>query len=70
MKNNISKMQIYKDMYNIYNLITKINKNYKLYFDNNDKLFKIINVANNNEICLKTKHLSSDIIKTLQKTKI
>ena len=60
----------YKDMYNIYNLITKINKNYRLYYDKKHKCFLIINLANNYEVCLKFSSFSQNIIKILQKTQI
>lgn len=60
----------YKDMYNIYNLITKIDKGYKLYFDNIQKLFIIINTAKNNQICLKISQISPIIIKLLQESRI
>lgn len=70
MRFNINRCVEYKDQYNIYNLITKINRGYRLYFDLYDKLFKIINIANNNEICLKIDKLSSNILKTLQIFKI
>ena len=57
-------------MYNIYNLITKINKNYRLYYDKKHKCFLIINLANNYEVCLKFSSFSQNIIKILQKTQI
>ena len=60
----------YRDMYNIYNLITKINKCYKLVFDKKDKLFIVINSAKNNEICYKTNIISAEILNILNKTRI
>lgn len=60
----------YKDNFNIYNLITLIDKNYRLVFDKINKCFCIINIANNNEICLKFNKFSLNIIKTLQKTRV
>lgn len=58
----------YKDMYNYYNLITKINQNYRLYFNKKLKRFEILNIANNYEICLKFNDFSSKILDILQKT--
>jgi len=51
----------YKDMYNHYNNITKVNNGYKLYFNKKDKYFYVINTAKNNEICLKTDKLSLNL---------
>lgn len=67
---NINYFIKYKDMYNIYNLITKIDLNYRLYFDNKEKLFIIINTAKNNQICLKTANISPIVLKNLQKSRI
>lgn len=41
----------YKDQFNYYNLIQKINPEYRLYFNNKDKKFAIVNINNNFEIC-------------------
>ena len=60
----------YKDMYNYYNLITKINPNYTLCFDKKNKNFVVINFANNNEICLKFNDFSLNIENYLQKMQI
>jgi len=60
----------YKDMYNYYNLITKINSNYTLCFDKKHKCFLVVNFANNNEICLKFSNFSQNIPQILQKTQI
>lgn len=60
----------YKDMYNYYNLITKINPNYTLCFDKKHKCFLVVNFANNNEICLKFYDFSQNIPYILQKTQI
>lgn len=67
---NMENIEIYRDMYNIYNLITKINDGYRLYFDKKHKNFLVINIKNRNEICLKFEAFSSDILKQLQKTQI
>jgi len=40
------------------NLITKIDKGYKLYFCEVKKIFIVVNSAKNNQICLKTSKLS------------
>ena len=60
----------YKDNYNIYNLITKIDENYRLIFNKKEHDFCIINIAKNNQICLKFKSFSFNIIKTLSKTRV
>ncbi len=70
MRENLKYAKLYKDNYNICNLIKKINRAYRLLFDEYNKLFIIINSANNNEICLKFKSISPEIIKILQKSKI
>ena len=60
----------YKDQFNIYNLITKIDKNYRLVFNNFNKIFYIINIAKNNQICLKFRDFNQNIIFLLQKSRI
>ena len=70
MKLNFNKLQLYKDNYNIYNLITKINPYYRLYFDLDKKFFIIINIANSNEICMKFNSFNTNILKILQLTKV
>ena len=60
----------YKDMFNYYNLITKINPFYKLYFNKNNKCFCIVNSAKNNQICLNFNSFNINIINILQKTQI
>lgn len=41
----------YKDMFNYYNLVQKINHGYRLYFNNKDNFFAVVNVNQNYEIC-------------------
>lgn len=60
----------YKDIYNIYKLITKIDKNYRLCFDKKNKQFVVINIAKNNQICCKTKSLCLNFIKFLQVSRV
>lgn len=60
----------YHDMFNYYQRIKKINKNYLLCFDNINKFFIILNTAKNNQICLKFNNFCLNIEKILQKTKI
>lgn len=60
----------YKDCYNIYNLITRINKSYRLVFSQKYKYFAIVNTAKNNEICLKFNSFSLNIIEKLLKSRI
>ena len=63
-------LEPYKDMFNYYNLITKINPNYSLCFDKKNKNFVVVNFANNNEICMKFNDFSVNIEKYLQKMQI
>jgi len=67
---NLKYYHEYKDMYNIYNLITKIDKGYKLYFCEVKKIFIVVNSAKNNQICLKTSKLSPNVLKILKTTRI
>lgn len=61
---------LYKDMFNYFNRIKKIDKDYVLLFDNINKLFIIINSAKNNEICLKFNDFKLNIEEVLQRTRI
>ena len=65
-----NKFEFYKDNFNIYNLVTKINPYYKLIFDKINKCFLIINTANFNEICLKFHSFNANILKNLSETRI
>ena len=55
----------YKDMYNYYKIITKINPNYKLCFDKKNKDFVVINSAKSDEICLRFSNFNKNIEKEL-----
>lgn len=70
MRSSLKFKTLYKDNFNYYNLITKINSNYKLYFNQKTKMFEIINIANNNEICLIFSNFSFNLIKKLQMSSI
>lgn len=61
-------LEIYKDMFNKFNIIKKINPNYILCFDKVKKSFIIINSAKNNQICLNFNSFCVNIEKQLQKT--
>lgn len=63
-------LEEYKDNFNYYNLITKINPNYRLYFNKKTKLFEIINIANFGEICLKFSSFSLNLLKILQNSSV
>ena len=56
----------YKDNYNLYNRIKKINKNHELYFDSFNKEFLIVNSANNYEICLNFSNFNQNIEEKLK----
>ena len=51
MKFNKTHYEEYKDQFNYYNIIKKINPNFRLYFNKKLKKFEIINIDNNFEIC-------------------
>ena len=70
MKVNFDKLKLYKDNYNIYNLITKINRGYRLYYCQDEKMFYVINIANHNEICMKFDSFNCNILKNLQISRI
>ncbi len=40
-----------KDMFNLYNVIQKINPGFRLYFNTKNKKYVIVNIYKNNEIC-------------------
>lgn len=67
---NLNKFTPYKDMFNIYHLITKIDKSYKLFFCNIDKKFYILNINNNYEICLSFDMFSKNILQELRFSRI
>ena len=70
MKINFNYYKSYKDMFNIYNLITKINNGYRLYFNTRDKKYYILNINRNYEVCLIFNTFSRNILKELQFSKI
>lgn len=70
MKFNSNHCFLYKDNFNISNLIKKINKNYRLYFDNKHKIYFIVNIAKNNEICLKFYNFKQNVINNLLYSKV
>ena len=70
MKFNKKHFIIYKDMFNIYNLIKEINQGYRLYFNLKNKKFYIININNNFEICYSFDSFYSNILYDLRFSKI
>lgn len=70
MKFNLNYCVLYKDNFNVSNLIKKINPYYKLYFNKKDKIYFIVNSAKNNEICLKFYNFNQNVLKILQSTKV
>lgn len=70
MKFNLNYCVLYKDNFNVSNLIKKINPQYKLYFNQKDKIYFIVNSAKNNEICLKFYNFNQNVLKILQSTKV
>lgn len=51
MKFNNLYFKPYKDMFNLYNTMQKINAGFRLYFNEKTKTFAIVNIYNNFEIC-------------------
>lgn len=51
MKFNKTYYEEYKDQFNYYNIIKKINPSFRLYFNKKLRRFEIINIFNNFEIC-------------------
>ena len=70
MKFNFKYCFLYQDNFNIYNLIRKINADYRLYFNSKDKIYFIVNIAKNYEICFKFYNFNTNILKNLQYSKI
>ena len=70
MKFNLNYCVLYNDNFNVSNLIKKINPQYKLYFNQKDKVYFIVNSAKNNEICLKFYNFNQNVLKILQSTKV
>ena len=70
MKFNLKYCFEYKDGFNYYNLITKINPNYKLFYNVKDKCFIIVNSAKNYEICLNFNNFNQNIEKILNLSKV
>ena len=70
MKFNLKYCVLYNDNFNLSNLIKKINPQYKLYFNQKDKVYFIVNSAKNNEICLKFYNFNQNVLKILQSTKV
>ena len=67
---NKKNWQEYHDMFNLCHRIKLINKDYVLVYDNFNKLFIIINSANNNEICLNFTSFNINIENILLKTSV
>jgi len=67
---NRNYIEPYKDMFNIYNLITKINKYYRLFFDKKNNKFLIININNNYEVCYTFNNFNENILLNLQKSQV
>lgn len=70
MKLNKNYYYEYKDQFNIYNLIRKINPNYRLYFNNKTKKFIIVNICNNFEICKEFYSFFENILQDLRFSKV
>lgn len=69
MKLNFNQIKLYKDNYNIYNLIKKLNSVYTLFYDTKNLRFLIVDIEKN-EICLATQKLDSSILLKLQMTRV
>ena len=60
----------YKDNFNLYNLIKKINRHYALFINKINNSFIIVDTAKNCQICYKFDNFKRDLIKILEYTKI
>lgn len=69
MKLNFNHIKLYKDNYNIYNLIKKINSVYTLFYDIKNLRFLIVD-SEKNEICLTAEKIDSSVLLKLQKTRV
>lgn len=67
---NFNYHTLYKDNFNLYNLIKKINPYYQLFFDKKHKTYLIINSAKNYEICLKFNNFNQSILKILNFSRV
>ena len=65
MKFNSMNYVLYKDQFNYYNLIRKINPNYRLFFNKKNKKFYIININNNFEQCYKLEKITDYFLQQL-----
>ena len=70
MKFNTQTFIPYKDQFNYYNLIQKINPSYRLFFDRKKRLYKIVNIHKNNEICMSFSTFYRNILFNLRFSKI
>ena len=70
MKFNNKNLTPYKDQFNYYNLVQKINPSYRVFFDRVDKQFKLVNVNKNNEVCMCFNSFSNNIISNLRFSQI
>lgn len=60
----------YKDQFNYYNLIKKINPFYRLFFNRKSKRFEIININKNYETCKSFDAFSGNILQDLRFSRI
>lgn len=67
---NFKYLTPYKDNFNLYNLIKKINPYYQLFFYNKDKIYFIVNSAKNYEICLKFNNFNQNVLKNLNFSRV
>ncbi len=69
MEINFKQLKLYRDNYNISNLIKKIDKNYRLYFDTKNKLFMVLDITTKQK-CFESKTITPNIIRILQQTRV
>lgn len=62
MKFKSNNYELYKDQFNYYNLLKKINPGYQLYYNKKHHSFDIINVNNNFELCYSFINFSQNIL--------
>lgn len=70
MKFNNLYFKPYKDMFNIYNNIRKINRGYRLFFNIKNNKFAVVNIYKNFEICKEYSSIFENIEQDLRFFKI
>lgn len=70
MKFNKNYCKLYKDQFNYYNLMQKIKPSYRLFFNEKEKKFIVVNIDKNYEICKIFNGFLDNLIQDLRFSKI